>query len=181
MIYQGKSNDKKLKSDQALQYTKQQIKPIKMLAHKRSLHNTYNLYLRYKVSSGGVGYYDLCIHPAFYGAIFDVPLIYDISIDSNPDTMLRYFVVKCTHAYHITHTPYVSSTQSESFTVSHFENNQADVITSAFYKKQPDFEICSPGFSDRYQCRQWWKKHSQNANTSELWKTHILLGIKCVL
>lgn len=141
------------------------------------VHNTVNLYLKRHDKHGGY-YFTLHSKRTNLADPEDIPLIHDIAVEDNLEKLYpaRYFVIP-----RLPQTPkWLKNIESHSacLKISTGKIYQTENIVSEFYKKQPDFELCSPGFTNYKTCEKWWHKYSTRHKLclgKNHWENYIIL------
>lgn len=137
-----------------------------------TIHNTINLYLIQTQMHGYTRYMLQLIKTSRSTRGRNIPLIYDVSIDEDRERM--YFIIPRLKSP-------VNTTKAEDNYLSIQINSQhtSDEVISKFYHQYPTFELCSPGFADKHQCKQWWHKHSKKYNPPNTphWENHEMIII----
>lgn len=124
---------------------------IQMTQNTPSIHDSACLYLKRIFPMRGSPYYRLTLMLESQASPNDVLIIHDIPV-KDINTSLYFVVLGSSDANGRIHTDRIS------FTVADY-NQSVDCIISEFYKKQPNFELCSPGFPYYIQYENWLRTH----------------------
>lgn len=105
----------------------------------------------------------------------DILLIFDVSYDHDFDDMPSYL-------YCIVSRGSLKECYRDADTNDYRISSEIplcdDAVLKLFETEYPDFELCSPGFSDYEICINWWKrKMSGKANKPTIWKDHVMLDL----
>lgn len=135
---------------------------------EHTIHNTLNLYLRLqKNAPGGNEVFVLTLQQADQCEQFDVPLIYDVPYDDAHANCIHFIINNGRpQPRNIFYSKYIVYATWTGIYIPNYRSCSPEDIISDFYKRQPDFEIRSPGFSDVNQCKQWWKNHHTRTNAT---------------
>lgn len=127
-----------------------------MIQNTPSIHDSARLYLKRIFPMRGPPHYRLTLMlesqaSTIQNASDAILLIHDIPVE-DINTSLYFVVSGSSDADGRIYTDRVS------FTVADYKQS-ADCIISEFYRKQPTFELCSPGFPYYIQYENWLRTH----------------------
>lgn len=114
-------------------------------------------------------FYHLCIARERFSKPADILLIHDILVEAF-DSELRYFVIRYPAKYTL-------SAQSPLFVVGARPDTSPDSVISEFYRLQPNFELCSPGFSRSTACLKWGLARTK-CSKKEFHKKYSIMKLK---